>query len=132
VARVAVAIVVVWCAACSVVLAFQTQTGTPLPAIAVSAPADVAVVEGLSDALTALSRTVTSCVDAGRKLETCQCSDPQNLARLRKDFDTALTAHADRRDRIVSYQYVGKDGRNMSGTIVFSNLRRQLETLKCE
>jgi hypothetical protein len=34
--------------------------------------------------------------------------------------------------QLLSYQTVDRNGRNLSGTLVMQNLRRQLETLKCD
>lgn len=104
----------------------------PLPAIEVTSSNDVTSVEALSAALDALSEKVTACVDGGGKAETCRCSYPRELGVLRKRYQSLIQQHADWKDQILSYQYVNKEGRNVSGTLVLQNLRRQLETLKCD
>ena len=104
----------------------------PLPRIEVTAPKDVRAVEALNDALDALFLKVGSCVDAGRKRETCQCSYPQELAALRKNYESLMKQHPAWKDQILSYQRVDQQGRNISGTLVMATLRRQLEALKCE
>jgi hypothetical protein len=104
----------------------------PLPSIAVTAPNDVAMVEGINDTLAALSEKVTACVKGGRKLEACQCAYPQDLGRLRKGYQTLIEQHPEWKDQLSSYHYVNKEGRNISGTLVLQNLRRQLDVLKCE
>jgi hypothetical protein len=109
----------------------QAQAIKPLPTIEVTGK-DVAVVQGVNDTLGALSEKVTACVSAGRKAEECRCSFPQDLARLRRTYDTLIQTHPDWKDQLLSYQYFNKEGRNISGTLVLQNLRRQLETLKCE
>ena len=108
------------------------QTAKPLPSIEVTAPKDVTSVEALNDTLGALSQKVTACVQAGGKPETCQCSDPKDLSSLRKGYESLIKQHPDWKDQLLSYHYVNQDGRNISGTIVLQNLRRQLERLKCE
>lgn len=114
------------------VMAGWSQTVTPLPSIEVKAPKDVAVVESVNDTMAALSRRVTACVDGGGKVDTCRCSDPQDLVALRKAYTALIEHRPEWKDQLLSYQYVNKDGRNISGTLVMSNLRRQLDTLKCE
>ena len=89
------------------------QAIKPLPTIEVMAPADVTAVHGLHDTLGTLGEKVTACVSAGRKIEECRCSYPQDLARVRKGYEN-------------------KEGRNVSGTLVLQNLRRYLEPMKCE
>ena len=111
-------------------LALQ-QAIKPLPTIEVTAPKDVASVEALNDTLSALSQKVTACVQAGGTPETCRCSDPQDLTALRKGYESLIKQHADWKDQLLSYRYVNKEGRNISGTLVLQNLRRQLEVLKC-
>ena len=108
------------------------QTAKPLPSIEVTAPKDVANVEALNDALATLSEKVTACVKAGRKPEICQCSYPQELAKLRKGYANLIQQHPDWKDQLLSYHHLNKEGRNISGTLVLQNLRRQLEMLKCE
>lgn len=108
------------------------QTITPLPSIEVTAPRDVTSVKGLNDALSALSKKATECVKAGGKPETCQCSDPQDLSSLRRGYESLIKEHPDWKDQLVTYQYVNQEGRNISGTLVLQNLRRQLEALKCQ
>ena len=110
----------------------QGQAIKPLPAIEVTAPADVRAVESLNDALGTLSEKVTACFSARRTGEDCRCKYPQDLARVRKGYDTVIQQHPDWKDQLLSYQRVNKEGRNVSGTLVLQNLRRQLETLKCE
>jgi len=107
------------------------QAPVPLPTIEAKAPKDAAMVLSLNDALSGLSEKVTACVDGGRSVETCRCSYPQELATLRTKYDGVMSAHPEWKDQLISYQYVNKEGRNISGTLVLQNLRRQLETLKC-
>ena len=76
----------------------------PLPTIDVADTNDRARVLAVHDTLERLSEKVTACVTAGGKTETCRCSDPADLASLRKGYDT----------------------------LVMQNLRRQRETLKCD
>jgi hypothetical protein len=104
----------------------------PLPTIDVTDPKDRASVRAVNDSLQHLSEKVTACVKAGGKIETCRCSDPVDLASLRKGYDGLILAHPTWKDQLLSYQTVDKDGRNVSGTLVMQNLRRQLEALKCE
>ena len=108
------------------------QTAKPLPSIEVTAPKDAANVEALHDALTTLSEKVTACVKGGRKPEICQCSYPQDLAKLRKGYADLIQQHPGWKDQLLSYHRLNKEGRNISGTLVLQNLRRQLEVLKCE
>jgi hypothetical protein len=108
------------------------QAIKPLPTIEVMAPADVTAVHGLHDTLGTLGEKVTACVSAGRKIEECRCSYPQDLARVRKGYETLIEQHPDWKDQLLSYQYVNKEGRNVSGTLVLQNLRRYLEPMKCE
>lgn len=107
------------------------QPFKPLPTIEVTAPKDVTSVEALSGALDTLSDKVTACVTSGGKAETCRCSYPQEVSLLRKRYESLIQQHPDWKDQIVSYQYVNKEGRNVSGTLVLQNLRRQLEALRC-
>ena len=109
----------------------QAQAIKPLPTIEVTGR-DVTVVQGVNDTLGALSEKVTTCASAGRKAEECRCSFPQDLTRLRRSYDTLIQTHPDWKDQLLSYQYVNKEGRNISGTLVLANLRRQLDVLKCE
>jgi len=104
----------------------------PLPAIEVKAPADVTAVQGLHDALGTLSEKVTACFSARRTSEDCRCSYPQDLASVRKGYETLIQQHPAWRDQRLSYQYIDKGGKNISGMLVLQNLRRQLEALKCE
>jgi hypothetical protein len=53
------------------------------------------------------------------------------LMRLRNGYATLMKRHPGWKDQLVSYQYVNQEGRNISGTLILSNLRRQLEMLKC-
>ena len=108
------------------------QAVTALPSIQVSAPSDVKNVQALNDTLSALSLSVTACVNAGGKPETCQCRDPQNLTILRKGYQRLMKQHPSWKDQLLSYRYENQDGRNISGTLVLQNLRHQLDTLKCE
>jgi hypothetical protein len=108
------------------------QAIKPLPAIEVKAPAGVTAVQGLHDALGTLSEKVTACVSARRTAEDCRCSYPQDLSSVRKGYETLIQQHPDWKDQLVSYQYIDKGGKNISGTLVLQNLRRQLEALKCE
>jgi hypothetical protein len=96
----------------------------PLPSIKVTAPTDVKDVAALNDTLEALSKKVTACVGGG--------GNPQELTALRKGYDSLLKQHPAWKDQLLSYQYVNPEGRNISGTLVMQNLRRQLEALKCE
>jgi hypothetical protein len=107
------------------------QAPVPLPTIEAKTPKDAAIVLSLNDTLSSLSEKVTKCVDGGRPVETCRCSYPQDLATLRSKYDGLVTAHPDWKDQLISYQLVNKEGRNIHGTLVLQNLRRQLETLKC-
>ena len=104
----------------------------PLPTIDVSDPKDRASVLAVNDSLGRLSEKVTACVNAGGKAESCRCSDPADLASLRKRYDALIKDHPGWKDQLLSYQTVDKAGRNISGTLVMQTLRRQLETLKCE
>jgi len=104
----------------------------PLPTIDVSDPKDRASVRAVSDSLGRLSEKVTACVNAGGKVESCRCSDQADLESLRKGYDALIKEHPSWKDQLLSYQTVDKAGRNVSGTLGMQNLRRQLETLKCE
>jgi hypothetical protein len=86
----------------------------------------------LSDTLSALSEKVTACVKAGGKSETCQCSYPQNLTNLRKGYASLIKEHPGWKDQALSYRYKDKEQHDVSGIFALQNLRRQLETLKCE
>jgi len=108
------------------------QDVKPLPSIKVTAPKDVANVEALHDTLGALSEKVTACIKAGGNPDACRCSDPQDLASLRKGYASLIKQHPAWRDQLLSYQYLNAEGRNISGTLVLQNLRRQLDALKCE
>ena len=108
------------------------QAITPLPSIDVKAPKDVAAVEAVSDALGALSEKVMACVSAGKPAETCRCSYPRELGVLRKTSELLLRTHPEWKDQLLAYRYENKEGRNISGTLVMPNLRRQLDALKCE
>ena len=104
----------------------------PLPTIEVTDAKDRASVRAVTDSLQHLSEKVTACVNAGGKVETCRCSDPVDLASLRRAYDALIKEHPSWKDQLLSYQTVDKDGRNISGTLVMEGLRRQLEALKCE
>ncbi len=108
------------------------QDPKPLPTIEVTAPKDVKEVQALNNALGTLSEQVTACINAGRKPETCQCNYPQELTSLRKGYESLIKQHPNWKDQLLSYQYLNKEGRNISGTLVLQNLRRQIETLKCQ
>jgi hypothetical protein len=110
----------------------QGQAIKPLPTIEAKAPADVTAVGGLNDALGTLSQKVTACVADKRTVEDCRCGYPQELASVRKGYEMLIHQHPDWKDQLVSYQYVNKDGKNISGTLILQNLRRQLDTLKCD
>jgi hypothetical protein len=112
--------------------AAPAQTPEPVPMIQVTTPADVASVQSVNDAVSALSRKVTACVDGGRKLEICQCSAPQELASLRNRYDSLIKQRPAWKDQVMSYQYLDKDGRNISAVLALSTLRRQLDVLRCE
>jgi hypothetical protein len=120
-----------WSANSTIGLANE-QGAKPLAGIEVTAPKDVTSVQALNDTLSALSQHVTACVKAGRNAETCQCSDPRDLTSLRKGFESLIKQHPDWKDQLLSYRYVNQEGRNISGTLVLQNLRRQLEVLKCK
>jgi hypothetical protein len=124
-------ICIMWPPAALIVAALSGQAVKPLPTIEVTGK-DVTVVQGVNDTLGTLSEKVTACVSAGRKAEECRCSFPQDLTRLRRSYDTMIQTHPDWKDQLLSYQYVNKEGRNISGTLVLQNLRRQLEALKCD
>ena len=104
----------------------------PLPTIDVTDPKDRAGVRAVNDSLQRLSEKVTACVNAGGKIETCRCSDPTDLASLRKSYDALIKDHPTWKDQLLSYQTVDKDGRNVGGTLVMQSLRRQLDAVKCE
>ena len=117
---------------CSLMLLAVMQAVTPLPTIEVKTPKDVASVEAVNDTMAALSQKVTACVAAGGKAEVCRCKYPQELSALRRASDALLKAHPEWKEQLLSYQYINKEGRNISGTLVMANLRRQLDALKCE
>ena len=71
-------------------------------------------------------------MSAGRAPESRQCSYPQELRALRKAYDALVKLHPEWKDQLLSYQYINKEGRNISGTLVVPNLRRQLDALTCE
>jgi hypothetical protein len=129
--RLASMLALVVCAV-GVVGAASAQTPEPVPMIQVTAAAEIASVQAINDALSALSRKVTACVDGGRKLEACQCSAPQELTNLRSRYDSVIKQHPAWKDQVVSYQYIDKDGRNRSAVLALSVLRRQLDILRCE
>ena len=108
------------------------QAVKPLPSIEVTAANDVAQVRELDDALSTLSQKVTACAKAGRAPEVCQCSYPENLATLKTSYAKLIQQHPEWKDQLLSYHYVNKEGRNISGTLVLQNLARQLEMLKCK
>jgi len=104
---------------------------TPLPTVEVKAPKDVAMVEAVNDAMGALSQKVTACVTAGGPVERCRCGYPPELARLCAKYDELITRRPEWKDQLLSYQYIDKQGRNISGTLVLQTLRRQLDALTC-
>ena len=103
----------------------------PLPTIEVTAPSDLTVMQSLNDTMAGLGRKVNACVADGAKAETCPCRYPDDVTQLRKDYETLVKRHPDWKDQLLSYRYVNKEGRDISGTLVLQNLRRQLEVLKC-
>jgi hypothetical protein len=104
----------------------------PLPTLQVAAPNDIASIQSLTGALDTLSEKVTACVKGGDSAEMCQCRYPQDLVLLRKRYEGVIAKHPDWKDQLLSYQYVNKEGRNISGTLAMSTLRRELDVLKCE
>jgi hypothetical protein len=116
----------------SIFLLAVMQTPAPLPTIEVKAPADVAAVDALNDTLSALSQKVTACVSAGQPVEKCRCNYPKELGTLRSKYDELAKQHPAWKDQLISYRYTNKEGRNISGTLVMQNLRRQLDALKCD
>ncbi len=112
--------------------ATSQQIPRPLTSIEVTAPADVARVNALNDALSNLSDKVSACVKAGQDSRTCQCRYPQELLKLRRTYASLIEQHPDWNDKLLSYPRVNKEGRTISGTLALQNLRRQLEILKCE
>jgi len=121
---------VLWGGSISVLAAGQTIKS--LSTIEVTAPNDVANVRELDDALSTFSQKVTECAKAGRTREACQCAYPENLARLKTSYAKLIQQHPEWKDQLVSYRYVNKEGRNISGTLVLQNLARQIEMLKCK
>ena len=110
----------------------QGQAIKPLPAIEVTTPADVKAVEGLHDAVGTLAEKVTACLTEKRLGVNCGCNYPQDLVFIRKGYETLIQQHPDWKDQLLSYRSVTKEGRPISATLVLQNLRRQLETLKCD
>jgi len=108
------------------------QASKPSSSIEVTAPKDLAAVNGLNDALTALSEKVTACAKTAKKPETCQCSYPQELKNLRTRYADVVRLHPDWKDQLLSYQRLDKEGRKISGALNLEGLRRQLDMLKCE
>src|SRR5690348_11508154 len=94
------------------------QAVKPLPHIEVTAANDVANLRELNDALSTLSQKVTACVKAGRTPEVCQCSYPENLATLKTSYAKLIQQHPEWKGQLLSYQYVSKEGRNISGSLV--------------
>jgi len=124
--------VLLYASAATNAAAADPQAPQPLPSIQLTAPADVAAVQTLLDSLHALSVKVTACVDAGGKLETCQCSAKPELSNLRSRYDSVIKEHPAWKEQNLSYQYLDKDKRNMSGVLAMSTLRRQLDMLRCQ
>jgi len=54
------------------------------------------------------------------------------LTTLRTRYAALVKQHPEWKDQLLSYHYINKEGRNISGTMVLANLRRQLEMLKCQ
>jgi len=119
-----------WGASISVLAAGQAVK--PLPTIEVTAGNDVANLRELDDVLSAFSQEVTACAKAGRTPEVCRCSYPKDLARLKTAYAKLIQLHPEWKDQLLSYHYVNKEGRNISGTLVLQNLARQIEMLKCK
>jgi hypothetical protein len=115
-----IAFIVVW-----------VQAAQPAP-IKVSNAQDVVDVRTLNGFVTAFSKSVTACVDAGSPIETCRCRYPQEALNLRKGYNDFVKRHPDWKDQMLSYEYVDDGGRTMSGVISIPTLRRQLDGLKCE
>jgi hypothetical protein len=109
-----------------------SQPAAPLPTIDVTAPTDVTRVRAVNDALGAMSEKVTGCVKGGGAPEACQCRFPAQLAALRKGYDALIRERPEWKDRMLSYQFINQEGRNISGTLVLQSLRRQLEILTCQ
>jgi hypothetical protein len=114
-----------------VIVLALAQAVVPLPTIEVTEPKDVAAVNALNDAMAGLSEKVTACVTGGRPAEACRCSYPQELASLRAKYEGLMKQRPEWKDQLLSYRSINKEGRNISGTLVLQNLRRQLETLRC-
>ena len=115
----------------SIIAGTPGQSAAPLPTIEVTAAKDVASVRAIDDALSAFSERVTTCAKTGRALNECQCVDPEDLTRLTRGYETLIKEHPEWKDKLLSYHYLNKEGRNVSGTLVLQTLRRQLEALKC-
>jgi hypothetical protein len=79
---------------------------TPLPTVEVKAPKDVAVVEVVNHAMSALSQKVTACVAA---------------ATLRTKYDGLITRRPEWKDQLLSYQYVDKQGRKLVNRLSLSH-----------
>ena len=73
---------------------------------------------------------MTACNKAGDTPERCQCKYPSELTTLRTRYAGLVKQHPEWKDQVLSYHYTNKEGRNISGTMVLVNLRRQLEMLK--
>ena len=54
------------------------------------------------------------------------------LSNLRSRYDSVTKEHPAWKDQNLSYQYLDKDKRNMSGVLAMSTLRRQLDMLRCQ
>ena len=103
-----------------------------LAPVKVSSPREVMEIRKLNGFVTAFSKSVTACVDAGSPIGTCRCRYPQEALNLRKGCSDFINRHPDWKDRMLSYEYVDDGGRTMSGAISIPTLRRQLDGLKCE
>jgi len=93
---------------------------------------DVADVQTLNGFVTALSKSITACVDAGTPIEACRCRAPKEASNLRKGYEDFVARHPSWKDRQLSYEYMNQDGRTISGVISIPTLKLQLDGLKCE
>ena len=114
-----------------IALILWAQTAQPAP-IKVSGARDVVEIRTLNGFVTAFSKSVTACVDAGSPIETCRCRYPQDALNLRNGYNDFVKRHPDWKDRMLSYEYVDEGGRTLSGVISIPTLRRQLDGLKCK
>lgn len=105
---------------------------TTAPPVKVTEAKDVDDVQALNGFVTAFSRNVTACVDAGKPIEACRCRASKEAGNLKKGYENFVTRHPLWQDRQLSYEYVNQDGRTISGVISIPTLKRQLEGLKCD